>query len=257
MSLIINAYRAGTAAETESVTFSDVQLLVNAETQGATSADFIDASSFARTITRHGGVRVIRDNSAGVPKFGSWGVTTGDSSARNDWSVGAAADWKFLHDGTTPWTLDFWADLASIGATQTLIDTTQGSSNNSGIYIGYTTGGAFTVLLTRSVNSSYVVNGTTSGTISPTGAVQHFIRITYDHSLGSANMKFFANGSSLGSLNKTANAPNTGNPSTALRFFGFSTSGLEPMVTSMDEIRVVNGYALSGTYVPSAAFPTS
>lgn len=250
----IVAGRAVTASGGESVPFAAVELLINAETAGATADDFIDASSNARTITSNSADTKRR---LGGQKWGTHSVGA-VSLSRTDFTVGSAADWKFLHDGTEKWTLDIWLDRADTNATaRILFDTSGGTTTNSGLFCGIdSTGAKLRVQMYRAVSDSYVINGTFATAL--TGGTDYaFLRLVYDPTLGSEQLKLFENGAARGSLSETGNAHSSANPAYPLRFFGLGPSGSQPLRGFADDIRVVKGYALDGSYVPSAAFPTS
>lgn len=237
----------------ESVPFSAVELLINAEAQGATADDFIDLSTAARTITRNSS-DTRRSSSAGVPVYGSYGIELAAASGRTDFTVGAAADWTFLHDATDKWTIDFRLDPADFSTTRVLFDTSGGTTTNAGIYVQYNSSRVILVQMYRAVNSSFVING--SFTALDNNTNYRHLRLNCDLSLASANMELFENGVSKGTLNKTANAPSSADPPYPFRFGGHGPSGGSPLRGSIDELRIVKGYALPAL-LQDTAWPTS
>lgn len=235
----------------ESVPFSAVELLINAEAQGATADDFIDISTATRTITRNNATTV-RSNA--VPVFGSYGISMPATPGRVDFSVGSAADWKFLHDGTVTWTIDLWWDPADFAVARNLVYTGGHTTVNIGLDIEVSTARKVFFGITRGVNGQTVVAGEFATALANNTNPRH-LRFTYDHSLGSANAKGYENGSSLGSLTKTGNAPSTSNPTTTLHMFGYS-NGTLPGRGGADEVRIVKGYALPAL-LQDTAWPTS
>jgi hypothetical protein len=235
------------------VPFSAVELLVNAETAGATADDFLDASSFARTITRNS-ASTIRSNGAGIPAFGSWGISYAASS-RSDWIVGAVADWKFLHDGSTKWTIDMQVDPTNFAGTMTLFDTGGGTTTNAGIYCAINTSRQVVLQIYRASAGTFWLTGTFGTALDNNNNLRH-IRIACDPTLGSNNATLYENGSSRGALSKSGSSASASNPAFALRFGGFASAGTDPFRGSMDEVRVSKGYTLAGAN-QSAAWPTS
>lgn len=237
----------------QTVPFANVELLVNAETAGATADDFLDASSFARTITRNS-ASTIRSNGAGIPVFGSWGISYAASS-RSDWIVGANTDFKFLHDGATKWTIDMQIDPTSFAATMTLFDNAGGTTSNAGIYCAINTSRQVLLQIYRASAGSNWLNGTFPTALDNNTNVRH-LRITCDPALGSSNAILYENGASRGAISKTGLASSSNNSLSGMRFGGFAAAGNEPFRGSMDEIRIVQGFALAGAN-QSAAWPTS
>lgn len=235
------------------VPFSAVELLVNAETAGATADDFLDASSFARTITRNS-ASTIRSNAAGVPAFGSWGIQYAASS-RSDWTVGAAADWKFLHDGATKWTIDMQVDPTSFAATMTLFDDAGGTTTNAGIYCAINTSRQVVLQIYRASAGTFWLTGTFGTALDNNTNLRH-LRLSCDPTLASNNVTLYENGASRGSLTKSGSSASSNNPLSGLRFGGFAAAGNDPFRGSMDEVRVAKGYALGGAN-QTAAWPTS
>jgi hypothetical protein len=232
--------------------FAAVQLLINAETAGATSSDFIDVSTAGRTITRNSSATV-RDAAAAV--FGSFGIEADVSGGRSDFTVGSAADWTFLHDGTDKWTLDIQADFADFSVTRVLLDTAGGTTANSGIYVQVDTSRVVLVQIYRGDSVNTVINGSFTALNNHTNP--RHLRLTCNLALGSANMALFEDGNGRGTLNKSAHAPSAGSPAYPLRFFGYGPSGGDPMRGGFDEIRIAKGYTLDGSEVQAAPWPTS
>ena len=239
------------------VPFSAVQLLVNAEIDVSPSIDFFDVSSFLKPITRNS-VDTYRD--AAVAVYGNYGITMGAAAGRVDWIAGAVADWKFLHDGTDKWTIDFQWDPANISTLQCLFDTGGGTSANAGIFMDISAARVPTFQIYNASGNinTCPLNGTFQALANDTNP--RHIRLSYDPDpVGSPseNAKLWERGIWKGAIQRKTNiAPSSANPAFALRFGGFGSSGLEPSRCSMDEIRVVKGYALDGTN-QSSAWPTS
>lgn len=236
------------------VPFSEVQLLVNAETAGATADDFLDVSSFARTITRNS-ASTVRSNAGGIPAFGSWGISYA-AAARSDWIVGANTDFKFLHDGATKWTIDMQVDPTSFAATMTLFDNAGGTSTNAGIYCAVNTSRQVVLQIYRASAGTFWLNGT-FGTALDNHTNRRHIRITCDPALGSSNAILYEDGVNKGSISKTGSAASSNNALSGMRFGGFSASGTDPFRGSMDECRIVSGRALLPGANQAAAWPTS
>lgn len=262
---LLNPYRFGAGgggggSSGTAPTFANVLLLVNAETQGATADDFIDVSSAARTITRAGS-NVKRATSAvgggadEIQKFGTYGISHSGVASNNHWTVGAAGNFNSLHNGSN-WTIDLWCDWSGDAGDMVWFDSAGGTTVNTGIIL-YKPASATTMLcqIYRGVSSSFVVNGS-SATGYMVTTYSHY-RITYDHSLGSANLKFFRGGTAFGTADKTANAPSASNSTYALRAAGLQTDGSLHFRGSLDDVRIVKDEVLPGSEVITAPWPTS
>jgi hypothetical protein len=234
--------------------YGAIELLINAETAGASAGAFVDVSRHRRAITVNS-VQTERSSAVGVARFGGYGVVAAADPGRTDFDVGTASDWAFLHDGLDKWTIDLQLDFADFNLPRTILDTGGGTTLGVGIWIGVNTARQVLVQVYRGVNSSYVINGAFSALNNHTD--YRHLRITCDLSPASDNVALFEDGAARGTLSKTGNAPSTAAPSFALKFFGFGASGANPFRGSADDLRITRGYVLDGAQVQDAAWPTS
>lgn len=233
--------------------YGAVELLINAETAGASASHFVDVSRHRRAIAVNS-VLTTRSNGVGVARFGGFGIEAA-SLSRTDFDVGVPSDWTFLHNGLDKWTLDLQIDFAGFSIARTILDTAGGTTVNAGIWIGVNTARQVLVQVYRGVNASYVVNGAFAALSNHTD--YRHLRITCDLSLASDNVSLFEDGVALGTISKTGAAPSTAAPALALKFFGTGGTGADPFRGSADELRITRGYVLNGAEVQSQPWPTA
>jgi hypothetical protein len=223
---------------------STVLLLHGNGTNGSTT--FTDSSGLSKTVTGFGNAQL----STSSPKFGSAAIVldgTGDYL-----SVGAAADWKFLHDGTK-WTLQLWFKAASFASAQAIIDTAAGTTSNAGIYLAIDTSRQIFVQIYRAVSSSYIINGTLTGSSIPNDGAYHHLEITFDHSLASNNFVAYIDGVSAGALTKSGDAPSSAEPGFLLNI-GRSNGGTAHMNGTIDDFEIRSGEILhTSNFTPPSA----
>jgi hypothetical protein len=166
-------------------------------------------------------------------------------------SVGAAADWAFLSNSTAAWTIECWIYNDTSGTETSYFVTNIGSTNNTGIFVVKTTSETVRVAITRSATATYVVDVTTTGTLVK-NAWNHLF-VSYDQSLASSNCKIYINGTSAGTGNKTANAPSSSNPATAL-YIGTYNGSAGFISGYVSSLRVSNSVRSVPSGVPTSPY---
>lgn len=213
--------------------FADVELLMHCDgTNG--SSTFTDSGPDARTITRSGNAQISTANS----KFGGASMLldgTGDYV-----SIGAAADWTWMHATNAKWTLEMQLRLATFSQPHALFSTAEGTTGHIGVFAYVNTDRSISVQIVRGVLGTYVVNALyPAGSYPNDTADFHQLSICWDHSLASANLELFIDAVSLGTVNKTANAPSGAEPTKTLRIGSYNISG-EDLNGNIDEVRITS-----------------
>ena len=167
--------------------------------------------------------------------------------------IGAAADWKFLHDGSN-WTIEGWISLRNFSQIRRILDTAAATTLNSGLLIAVTNTRALNVQMYHGVDSSFVIN-VTYASAWPNDDKFHFLRITYDNSGTPDVLTAYIDGSSLGGSNAT-NANSTANPPQALYVGKFNHASSTFWAGEFAELRISNGVIESGA-VPTDIFPAA
>lgn len=211
------------------------------------STTFVDSSSKARTVTANGDAK----QTTTAPIRGS---ACGTFDGTGDYLVaGAAADWKFLHDATTDWTFECWAQANNFAAERALIDTCAGSTANVGIYISVDVSRGINIQIMRGVGGSRVLN-VNAGFAFPNDTNFHHIRVTYSPGAASEHSKLFVDGVLTAVNNKLGNAPSAANPTAALQIGRFSGSGTG-WVGKLDDLRISSSIFSTTSFALPAEFP--
>lgn len=220
--------------------WADVALLIQAPETGSTIAD-----AKGKTVTAQGNV-------AASTVLGYPTIYFDGSGDRLD--VGAVSDFKFLHNGSN-WTLEFIAKPSAVATDDVILDTTRGTTSNSGIFIAYSSG-KIRVFITRSVSSSYVVDSVLNYTF--TAGVEKTVCLEYNHSLTTGTLKMYVDGALAASANKTSNAPSTGNHQ-QMMIGMFSTAAPTAAYTGhIRAIRATQGVRYGADHTPPTwPLPTS
>lgn len=156
-------------------------------------------------------------------------------------------DWTFLHDGSTPWTIDFWANITALG-TRMFFGTNAGSSANIGIACWSDATGRAKVFITSPTS---ILNLTSSSTLFSAGTWYFIsVQLNADHSLS-----FYLNGSLI-TTTGVISGFSASAPSLALQVGDSGNSNL-PLDGFMSNWRVTKGVArYSGNFTPPPApFP--
>jgi hypothetical protein len=195
----------------------DVVLFVQAR-DGAHGMPYPDAawdrSPLRHVMTNTGGLVAPRSD---APYMGA--ATVGFDNTNAYLQVNSSnAPFAFLHDGTTPYTIDGVLKVATQRSDNILLDNAGGTTSSKGIYVAINSGGQLRFQMYRgdSVNTVIALNSTPVFT---TAKFQPF-RIDIDTSLGSANAVVqIGEGADYGtsSHNKSAHAPVAGNATHSLQ----------------------------------------
>lgn len=222
------------------VLWDKVALLIQAPESGTTIAD-----ARGKTVTAQG-------NAAVSAALGYPTIFFDGNGDRLD--VGAVTDFKFLHNGSS-WAIEFILNPTAVATDDAILDTTRGSTSNSGIFIAYSSG-KVRVFITRSVSSSYVIDAVLDYTFS-TGA-EKTVCLEYDHSLSTGTLKMYVDGVLATSANKTANAPSTANHMQMMVGM-FSTAAATSAYNGHTRaLRITEGIRYGNSHVPQTwPFPTA
>lgn len=199
----------------------------------------------ARAWTRHGSVQI----TTAVSPFA--GGSSG-AFASGYLETGAINDWTFLHNNSTPWTVDVWVRFSAIGATQGIFGTNKGSSANVGVGCWVDPSGFLRFFQT---SPSPCINWTSSSAVFTAG-VFRLVSLQWDTTLGSyGGVSIFVDGTMLASVNSGALA-STASPSYWLDIGALGSSAL-PITGDMAQWRVTKALRYSGNFTPpSGPWPT-
>lgn len=223
------------------------ELLLHANNPGTTN--FVDSSLNIYGLTVVG-------NTIGTTtaKFGSGGAYFDGTGDRIE--VNGAATFKSLHgaDDTSnfKWTIDFWYKSLSFAANQYLFGSEGDSSAQIGVELILTTTRAFSFQIVRGVVGQTVMDVVTDAGEFPNDNNWHFIRVTYDQSLGSSNFNIAVDGTVTHTANKNAYTPSTSDPSAVFRVGQFDAVSACNGV--MDEFSIAYGVTRSLTEVPISQY---
>jgi PKD repeat protein len=186
-----------------------------------------------------------------VYKYGGGSVSIG--SANGYLVLTPKSDLDFLHATGTAgnWSIRTWYKCNSFSATQTLYDSAGGSSANTGISVYITSSRTVSLGIYRGSSGNSVISGSTSGTL-PNDNNWHELVITYDQSLASNNAKFYADGSPIGTLSKSAYTPSTSTATYNPRIGYEAATYTEQFNGYLDDFEIYEGTVLDGTIVPDA-----
>ena len=268
----------GTALYTSNFTPSTSPLTAIANTSLLTckSATIVDASSNNFTITNNGAATV----SSTVPftasfapapsgmKFGNrnnsvTATQTGKSvqfNGTNQYlSVGSVANWAFLNNGSTPFTIEAWVNPTSVSTgSGTMIVSTTGYQAQIGFYFvigNYNTGD---VLFAICVGNSQINQWATSDNFLTANNWTH-VAVSFTPNgtnVPSATVKFFVNGVLATSSNVYTRTTtySTSNPTNTLLVGAYQTPFGGYFPGKMSNLRILNGTAL---YTASFTPPTT
>jgi hypothetical protein len=163
-------------------------------------------------------------------------------------TLGTVSSFNFMHNPTALFTFECWVNVPSTASQLCIADNTSGTTAQTGFFVRILAGGAISLAITNSNGvSPSIVGGTSTSTIS-TNTWTH-IAITYDHSLASANAKFYINGVAAGTSNKTAATPSSGNASQILLIGRFNGGGGE-FNGYISNLRITNNIVYTGAFTP-------
>ena len=217
--------------------FEKTELLLDGE--GPT---IVDLSYSPKAVVALGNAK----NGATRPKFGA-GAIEFDGSG-DALSIGSPSDWKFLHDGSTPYTLEGSFAFTSLSSSPGLFGTTSTTAQSGALWY-VTSGGQLSFQIYHSVIGSLIVDVVTSAVVVADGLHRHY-RLTYDPSLPTNNCKIFLQGVLVGQATKSGATPSSANPLVAM--------GIGNLHGFADELRIRRHIETAANFTPPAEpFPTS
>lgn len=156
-----------------------------------------------------------------------------------------ASDFAFLHNGTTPWTLEGWV-YRSGSAAQYFADTGGAATANVGFIAGINASGLFDVIIARGTSGSFAAR-CTAGTV-PLNQWT-YLKAACD----GTNLKTFVAGSAAAT--SALSSPSAASPTTTFNFGRFAQGNTLYYNGYLDDMRLTKGIADVSTTVPSATFP--
>lgn len=211
----------------------------------ATNNGFIDSSPNNFVVTRNGNTT---QGSFSPFSPTGWSVL---NSATSCLAAGSASDWTFLTNTTALWTFEMWVYPTVSGTNMILIDNNDFNSANVGINCYKNSSNQVQLNICRGVGGSLVVQFTSTGTLNINA--WNNIVITYDQSLASQNLKFYLNGASAETANKTANAPSNSAAPGTLTIGRYRTVASDGVVGYLGSLRISN-IVRTPSGVPTSAY---
>jgi hypothetical protein len=233
--------------------FNYVTMLLHGNgTNGRQNNTFLDSSTNNFTITRNGNT-----TQGTFSPYGSNWSNYFDGSGDFLSGIGTTSSFNFMHNSSALFTSECWVYFPSTASEQYLFANNGGGSGQIGCALSVVAGGALSLFITRGVSgvgnvTAYVVS---TGTV-PTNQWVH-IAVTYDQSLSSSNAKFYINGASAGTGNKTVNTPSGSNATNALTVAAANSSGSSPVSGYISNLRIVNSIVYTAAFTPSTSSLTA
>jgi hypothetical protein len=227
--------------------FSSVSLLLPFDgTDGDTSTS--DESLEAHAITFNGTAQL---DDAQV----KYGATSLLLDGNSDYiTAGSLSDWRYLHDGTEDYTVDFWFRIdAATGTTQILYDTGLATTMRGGAAYIVDSSGTLTLsaIIARGTSGTYAaqINGSTALSI----GAWHFCAVVVDGS----QLELFLDGSSEGTA--TISSPSTSAAQYTLNLGRYQQGNSAWFDGHIDDFRITRGVAryTAAFTPPVAAHPLS
>ncbi|HEX7128594.1 MAG TPA: LamG-like jellyroll fold domain-containing protein [Rhodanobacteraceae bacterium] len=213
---------------------------------GANGSTIFSDMIAGRTWTANGDAKISTAQS-------KWGGASGSFTSTGYIATGDLAFWKFLHDGSTPWTLDTWVRLNSASTTRMILSTNGTSSNNVGVAIFTNASGQLRFQITRGVGSSPVIDYTTTPSL-PTGTWK-LVSFQWDPAAASNNLKVYIDGALVGSASK-GNPFSSANPTYALQLGGNPGGTLFCLNGYLDDLRITQALRYSSDFaLPTGPWP--
>ena len=214
---------------------------------------FRDASSNNFTITRNGDVSVQRfspfnPTASYAPSIdGGSGYFDGNGDYLA--GIGTTSSFNFMHQSNALFTVEAWI-YPTVAQESTIIDNTNGTSNQTGVIFYMKADRTLRFFISRSASSSWVVDGTTTGTVN-LNSWNHVVA-TYDQSQASNNLNLYINGVNAGTASKTGNTPASGNASNPMAA-GALVSGALYLVGNLSDVRITNSIVYTSAFTPPTA----
>ena len=157
-------------------------------------------------------------------------------------TVGTVSTFNFLHQVGTAgkWSIAVWLKFAAFASDRSILINDGSTSTNHGIHMYVNSSRVLIFLLVGGVIICY---GGITVTF-PDNSDWHYLTVTYDQSLTSANVKFYLDGAASGSNTKTANTPSTSDASFVMKAFANSYN-LNKFYGSSKDLMIWNGRVLT------------
>lgn len=160
-------------------------------------------------------------------------------------------DWKFLHDGSTPWTIDIWVYVNALGATRGIFGTNQGSSAKVGVGVWIDSTGHGHFFMTAGGGVS-ILNFTTASALFTAGA---WYLVSAQWNNATSHLNFFVNGVDQANTSGSSGY-SASNPSLALNVAALGGGSL-PLDGYASNFRCTKALRYSGNFSPPASpWPT-
>lgn len=157
-----------------------------------------------------------------------------------------ASDFKFLSDGTTPWTLEAWVRPNSVSGTQVIAETGGAATALVGVSIDIASG-QLDVMIARGTGGSHAARAT-GGTL--TANQWTYIKVACD----GTNLKTFIEGAAAAT--SAVVSPSSATPNNTLNLGRYANGNTLYLSGYLDTMRLTKGIAdFSTGTVPSAPFP--
>jgi hypothetical protein len=214
---------------------------------------FRDASTNNFTITRNGDTSVQRfspfsPTASYAPSIdGGSGYFDGNGDYLA--GIGTTSSFNFMHQSSALFTVEAWI-YPTVAQESTIIDNPNGTSNQTGVIFYMKADRTLRFFISRSASSSWVVDGTTTGTVN-LNSWNHVVA-TYDQSQASNNLNLYINGVNAGTASKTGNTPASGNASNPMAA-GALVSGALYLVGNLSDVRITNSIVYTSAFTPPTA----
>ena len=164
-------------------------------------------------------------------------------------TLGTKSNLDFLQQvGTTgKWSIAFWMYLNSLDGGPDIFDSSHGSSAGSGVLI-YPNATSMWIGISAPDGFVCQTDVSTGGSLLD---AWHYLVITYDQALASANLKMFVDGTQTGTANKSAVTPSTSTSNYAPTWGAEPETGDYCINARFDDIRFMSGICIDGTKVPT------
>lgn len=225
--------------------FASVALLLKFNgANGGTS--FPDSGPIGRSVTPSGNAQT------STAQF-KWNGSSALFDGSGDYlTVAAQNDWKFLHDGTTNWTVEVWARFSDFSTSPAILANATGSAQH-GVGIFINSSRQPRLLIVRGVAGAVIDLAAPSAI--PNDGDWHFLQWTYEPSAGSNNAKIYIDGVLAGQQTKSF-TPSSSNPTNVMLIGAFGgTPSAGNLNGYLQDLRVTK--VLRGSTPPTEAFPDS
>lgn len=137
--------------------------------------------------------------------------------------VGSLADWKFLHDGSTSWTISIRIKNLTLGSQAVLVDTCNGTTIGHGMFIAIQPNRSIKCGIVNGVDGNPVYGMQTTANMYPNDSNSHVI--TFELDITSQILYFYLDNTLIQIANKQPGDYSSSNPSNILNISGHLYSG--------------------------------